>query len=99
MPFVVIDRIIIDAVQSAETESAVGAAREHDVCPIVGAGRLDAGQHVNVVISGGAGTVDRQEQLPTKSYTIYSALNQTAAEADRNILIKSWSDASVLGIG
>ena len=99
MPLVRIDWIVVDPHRRAEAGAAIGAAREHHIGPGAEAGRLDAGKHVNIVVGGGPGAVYGQERLSTKSYSIYSALNQAAAEADRSSLIKSWRDASVLGVG
>jgi len=72
VPLVVIDGIIVNPVRRAEGETAVSAAREHDVR----AGKaewLHARQHINVVTSRSAGTVDYQKQLPQESAWIRSA--------------------------
>ena len=68
---------------------AVGAAREHHVGAVAGAERYHTCQHVNVVVSRTAGTVHRHERLSTKSYSIYSALNEVATQVDRSNLVKS----------
>ena len=64
VPFVVIDRIVVDPLRGAEGLSAVGAAHEHHVASGGEAGRLHARQHVNIVIRAGARTIHRQENLP-----------------------------------
>jgi hypothetical protein len=53
--------VVIDPVWRAEGQSAVCAAHKHHVSPIALAWRLNARQHVNVVVRGSAGSVDRQE--------------------------------------
>ena len=79
--------------------SAVGAAHEHHVGAAAGAGRLDAGQHVNIVISAGAGTVDRQEDLPSQAIRIDQlGKNDVAAQVDWSALVETWCDGSVPGI-
>src|SRR5438876_11861822 len=97
MPFVVIDRVVVDPEGSAERLSAVGAAHEHHVGPLVGAGRPQAGKHVNIVVSTGAGAVHRQEYLSCKSSWIDRCPElYAAAEIDVSNLIKSWRDVPVL---
>ena len=70
MPFIVIDRIVVDPIRRAEGLSAVGAAHEHHVASRGEAGRLHARQHVNIVIRARAGTIHRQENLPDQSFRI-----------------------------
>ncbi len=80
--------IVIDPLRCAEGQSPVGAARKHHVgCR--SPGRLDTGQHIDVVVSYAAGVVDRQEHLPTKSYAIYPTLNDGATEANSGVSVKS----------
>ena len=89
MPLGGIDAIVIDPQRCAEGESAVGAAHKHHVgrrSP----GRLHTGQHVDVVVSRAAGAVNRQEHLPTKSYSIYPTLNDGATEANNGVSVESW---------
>jgi len=71
VPFVVIDGVVVDPAGSAEALSAVCAAHEHHVGSGAEAGRLHARKHVNIVITTGARTVHRQENLPRQSGRIY----------------------------
>ena len=89
MPFVRIKRIVIDLERSAKGYSAVGAAHKHYVGR-VSPGRNHAGQHVNVVVSGTAGTVNCQEQHPGKSYSIDSTATELATQVDSGASVKSW---------
>ena len=72
----------------AEGESAVGTANKHHVGRAA-PGRQHTGQHINVVISGTAGAVNRKEQLPTEAYSIYTTLNDAATEANSGVPVKS----------
>src|SRR6266446_1462700 len=92
-----INWVVVDPVRCAKGESTVRAAHEHHVSPVVGAGRQDAGKHVNVVVSAAARTIHRQEYLSCKSSWIDRCAElYAAAEVDRSNLVKSWRDASVL---
>src|SRR5213592_679818 len=95
MPLGGVDTIVIDPVRRAEGQSTVCAARKHHV-GCVSPGRLHTGQHVNVVVSCAAGVVNRKEQLPTKSYSIYPALNDAATEVNSGVPVKSRCLASDL---
>ena len=57
MPLVRIDWIVVDPLRRAKGLAAVGAAGEHHVRSAT-AERLHAGQHVDIVIRGAAGTVN-----------------------------------------
>ena len=99
VPLVVIDWIVINPVRSAKGQSTVCAAHEHHVRPGVEAGWLHTGQHVNIVISGAAGTVYCQEQLPFQAAWIDRVAEiQTAAKVDLGDSIKSGRDSRVLRI-
>src|SRR5438105_305930 len=107
MPLGVIDRIVVDPARGAECLSAIRAAHEHHVAPVephdapfdVRLRRLHARQHVNTVASNGARAVHRQKNLPHQSGWIYEIAGiDVAAEIDRRALIKTWRDASVLGV-
>lgn len=96
-----VNSIVIDPVRRTECQTTVSAPREHHV----GAGgetrRLYAGDHVNIVVSGPAGTVHRQEELPQKSAWIRSVAIpevQIATETDLSDLIKSGGDCRILRI-
>jgi len=75
VPFVLKIGIIIDPVRRSERLAAVSATCEHHVGRASPA-RYDAGEHVNVVISSTTRTVNCQERLPAKPYSIYPALSQ-----------------------
>lgn len=82
------EAIVIDPEWRAEGQSPVGAARKHHV-GCIPPGGLHAAQHVNVVISGTAGAVNRKEHLPTESSGIYPARNEAATEANSGVSVKS----------
>src|SRR5262249_51173619 len=93
VPFVGINRIVIDSLRCAEGQATVRAANKHHVgCAVPG--RQHAGQHVNVVVS----FIDRQKGLTTKSYPVYSTLNQVATHVDGRALVKPWRLSRDLGI-
>src|SRR5437588_12887313 len=99
MPLSVIDRIVIDPARGAECLSAIRAAHEHHVAPVDEACRLHARQHVNIVVTARARTVHRQENLSHQSGRIYEIAGVNATpEIDRRALVKTWLDASVLGV-
>jgi len=99
MPFVRVDGIIVNPVRCAERCPSIGAAREHHVRAIA-AERADAGDHVNVVVSGTAGAVDSKEDLASKSAWIYRAAeNEAAAHVDCRDLVKRRRDSRVLRVG
>ena len=108
VPLVVIDWVVINPVRRAKSYSAVGAAREHYVCPGVEACRLNARQHVNVVIGRAARTIHYQEALPCQAAWIDRVAEiETAAKVDLGDLIKGrrdipdsarcWSEGSKTG--
>ena len=63
MPFSMVNWIIIYPVRRAECGAAIGAAHEHHVAASRKTGRLNAGEHVDVVISACAGTIDGEKNL------------------------------------
>ena len=89
MPLVLVAAIIIDTDGCAKTESAVGAAREHDLGGALTI-RHHTGQHVNIVVCRRPGAVHRDERLTAKSYAIDSALNKKATQINQSILVKAW---------
>ena len=97
MPLGRVDAIVIDSKWCAEGQSTVGAAHKHHVGRAA-PGRLHASQHINVVVSRPAGAIDRQEQLPTKPYSIYSALNNGATQVNSSVLVESRCLASDLRV-
>src|SRR5262245_36434148 len=89
MPLAGVNRIVIDLEWRAEGQSSIGAARKHDVGrgpP----GRLHAGQHVNVIVSGPAGTIKSQEQLAIQSCRIDTAAGEHATHVDWRYLVERW---------
>src|SRR6266480_4556363 len=96
-----VSRIVVDSLRCAKGCTAIGAAREHYVRWVKATSRrIRACQHVNVVVRGGAGTVNRYKGLPGESTGIYvAAENDAAAQIDSGNLIKSRSDVRVLCIG
>ena len=97
MPLARVNRIVINPVWRAESESAVGAANEHDVGPPT---RAHARQHVNVVVSRATGAVNRQEHLAGQPARINrAAKNGAAAHVDCSDLVKCRRNIWVLRIG
>ncbi len=98
MPLGLVVGVVIDSHRRAEGYSTICAAGEHHLGGAL-AVREYAGKHVDVVVSRPTGTVHCQERLPTKSYSIYAALNEVATEVDGSVLIEIWRDVRVLRIG
>src|SRR4029077_9597771 len=97
MPFVLINWIVGNPLRRAKGQSAIRAAREHDVAPVAGAELLHRGNHVNIIVRGRAGAVYCQKNHSRKSAWIYRCAKKHAtAEIDRNVLVKSWRDIPVL---
>ena len=95
MPIILRIWIVVDPDRRAKCQTAVCAPGEHHVgraAPV----RLHAGKHVNVIIC--TGTIYRDECLPTKPYSIYSALNKKATEIDQSVLVKARCLSSILCI-
>ena len=83
--------------RGAEGQPAVGAANEHDVGSA--AGRANAGDHVNVVVSRAPGPVNRQKHLPGQSARVdRAAINGAPAHVDCSDLIKCGRDIWVLRV-
>src|ERR1700757_977729 len=96
MPLSMVHRIVIDAPSRAECGAAIGAAHEHHVAASRKTGRLNAGQHVDVIIRVCAGTIDGEENLANQSFGIDRfAENNVAAEIYRSALVESWNDNAV----
>ena len=97
MPFVWIDRVIVDPLRCTEGGSSIGAARKHH---IRSAARADACYHINVVIGGTAGAVDGKENLAGEpAWVDRAAKNQGAAHVNCRNLVKSGRDTRVLCVG
>ena len=67
-----VNSIVIDPVRRAKSEAAVRAAHKHHIGAGSEACWLYTGDHVNIIVSGPAGAVHCQEQLPQKSAWIRS---------------------------
>lgn len=97
MPIVLRVRVVVDPDRCAKGQPAIGAARKHYVS-CAAAARLHAGKHINIIVSRAAGPIYRDERLSTKSYPIYSALDEVAAQVNVSDLIKSRRDVRILCI-
>ena len=94
-----INGIVIDSVRRAKSQSTVCAAYEHHIGASTEAGWLYTGDHVNIIVSGTAGTVHCQEHLPCQAAWINCiAENEIAAKADLSDPVKSRRDCRVLRI-
>ena len=99
MIFAVVYGIVIDSVRRAEGCPAVGAARKHHISPRVKAGWSHSGDHVNVVVSRAAGTVNGNEDLPGESVWVNGwPVPQAASHVDCCDLIKSRGHSRVLRV-
>lgn len=94
----VLSSIIIHAHRPAEALAAVGAAHEHDICPIAVAGRLHAGHHVNVVVRRAARPVNRQKQLAREPCRIDVSPHEWPAKINLSNSIEGWRYGRVLGV-
>src|ERR1041385_580361 len=94
-----INRIIVDPVWRTESQSAICAARKHDVCAGREASRLHRGNHVNVVVGGPAGTVHCQKALPLEATRIDRVAEvEVPAKVNLCYLVKSRGNVWVLRI-
>ena len=98
MPLVMIDWVIIDPMWGTEGLPTIGATREHYVRTVASTGRQHAGYHVNVIVCGCPRTIHGDERLPTKSYSVYPALNEITTHVDLNDSVEAWRLVSNLGI-
>ena len=96
MPFIR-KAIVIDPEWCAEGQSTVGAAHKHHIGR-ASSGRFHTGQHVDVIVSRTARAIDRQKRLSTKSYSIYSALNDGATQVNSSVSVKGRCLASDLRV-
>jgi len=71
MPFVVIDRIVVDPSWGTKRCTAVGAANEHNLAAGREAGRLDARHHINIVIGACTRTICLEKDLSYQPLGIY----------------------------
>ena len=91
--------VIIDPNRRTKACAAVGAARNHHVGAVAVARWSHTGQHVDIVISGAAGTIDCQEYLPCQPSRIDIAARQAATEVHCGSLVKRWCLVPNLRIG
>lgn len=99
VPLVLVDRVVVDPNRCAKRLSVVSATGEHHIGAVAGTEWFDACHYINVIISRTAGPVHCYERLPTKSYTIYAALDEIATQVDRSNTVESWCDPRVLCVG
>jgi len=100
VPFAVIDWIIVDPVRGAEGYSTIGAPNEHDVNSRAEPSRLQASEHVNVVVGTHARTIHRYEKLPIQSDWIDQVTADNAsAHTNLGDLVKRRRNCRVLRIG
>src|SRR5262245_60922352 len=99
MPFGMVDWIVIDPTRRAECAAAIGAAHEHHVAACRRTGRLNAGEHIDVIIGARAGTIDGEKNLANQSFGIDRfAENDVAAKIYRSGSVESWNDSAVLRV-
>src|SRR6516165_6307210 len=75
-----VNRVVIEPLRRAKGLAAVCATGEHHVRAVARTVWYHTGHHVNVIVSRTAGTVHCDERLPAKSYSIYPALDEVAAQ-------------------
>src|SRR5207302_6819319 len=98
VPFVRVNRIVVYLHWRTKCCSVIGAAYKHYISG-ASPGWHHAGQHVNVVVSGGAGMVDRQKQLSPQSVWIDSPeTTDEATHVNLRDLVKSRCHAAVLSV-
>src|SRR4030095_16341026 len=86
MPFAWVG-IVVHPNGRAEGCAAIRAANEHHIGGAP-AGRLNACQHVNVIVGGGPGMVPREHTLPIECPWIDAAANQVPAHVNGSYLVK-----------
>ena len=98
MPFVRVNWIVVYLHWRTKCCSVIGTPHKHYISS-ASPGWHHAGQHVNVVVSGGAGTVDRQKTLSPQSVWIDSPeTTDEATHVDLSDLIKGWGLTAVLRV-
>src|ERR1043166_5405539 len=97
MPLVRVNGVVIDFTRRAEGDAAICAAHKHHVS-CASTRRHDAGEHVNIVIRGGAGTVDGQEYHSIQTCWIDSPATDEPTHVDSGASVKSWRLATNLGV-
>src|SRR5438445_12267782 len=97
VPLARVDGIVVDPERRAKGLPVIGAAHKHHVGR-ASPGRHHAGQHVNVIVRGRAGSVNSQEQLSIESCWIDSPATEVATHVDWGYSVKSWCLAPDLRI-
>src|SRR5437867_3528595 len=97
VPLAGIDRVVVYTHRRAEAEPSVGAADKHHVGGAAPGGH-NAGEHVNVIVGGATGLINRQEYHSIQSIGIDSPETEEATHVDGGILVKGRRHAPVLGI-
>ena len=82
--------IVIDSHRRAKARAAIGAAREHHVCAVAVAWRLNTAQHVNVIVRRSTRAVHCQKYLRCQPSWIYIPANPHAPKIDLSDLFKHW---------
>src|SRR4051812_18041450 len=98
MPAPGCEMIVIDSHRWAERLAAIRTARKHYFGARPLARRHHACEHIDVVIGRPAGVIDCQETLPIESSGVDAAKAQCAPEIDRDNLIKTRGNSSVLRV-
>ena len=91
--------IVVDLNRSAKARATVRATSEHHIGAIAIAGRAHARAHVNVVVRGASGAVNRQEYLTCQPCRIDIATDQAATEVDCCGLVECGRYIRVLSVG
>lgn len=89
--------VVVNSDGRAERCTAIGAAHEHHVSR-ASSGRLNARQHVNVIVRRGTRMIHCKKSLPIKAAWVDPATNQIAAHINRSDLIKNRDLVSKLRI-
>ena len=89
--------IVVDGHRRAESRAAIGAANEHHIGGAP-ARRLNACQHVNVIVGGGPGVIHPKETLSIESAGIDPTANKVAAHVNLSKLIENWRLVAVLRV-
>ena len=80
--------IVVNSDRRAESCTAIGAAHEHHVSR-ASSGRLNARQHINVIVRRCTRMIHCKKSLPIQAAWVYPATNQVAAHINRSDLIKN----------
>jgi hypothetical protein len=89
--------VVVNSDRRAERCTAVSAAREHHVSR-ASSGRLNARQHVNVIVRRGTRMIYRKKRLSVEASGINSSTSQVATHVNRSNLIKNRDLVSKLRI-